>query len=192
MSTPYGIAIQPGAAGNVWVADEGANEASAVTNTGGTLAGSPFNGNAGRRTTDVEEPTGAAIDSSGNVWLANQNGTVSALTSTGGNFTGSPFTTGSTSYSDSLAIDGSNNIWVTNTTGAAIYVLNDAGGAIAPTGGYSPNGTVEPDGIAIDPSGNVWYDSLNSAALYELVGAASPTVTPLSNAVANSKLGTKP
>lgn len=194
IATPYGIAIQPGAAGSVWVANEAADDASAVTNAGTALTGSPFAGNTGRRgrDTDVEAPIGTAIDSTGNVWLANHNGTVSALTSAGGDFTGSPFTTGSTNYNDSLAIDGSNNIWVTNTLSDTVFVLNDAGATITPNAGYVTSPATEPDGIAIDPSGNVWYDSANAAVLYEVIGAASPTVTPLSAAVANSKLGTKP
>ena len=105
---------------------------------------------------------------------------------------GSPFTTGSTNYNDSLAIDGSNNIWVTNTLSDTVFVLNDAGATITPNAGYVTSPATEHDGIAIDPSGNVWYDSANAAVLYEVIGAASPTVTPLSAAVANSKLGTKP
>jgi sugar lactone lactonase YvrE len=197
IATPYGIAIQPGAAGNVWVADEGADDASAYTDADKAYNGSPFAGNArnggrGGGTTDVEDPIGAAIDASGNVWLANHNGTVSVLTNTGGDVTGSPFSTGSTNYNDSIAIDGGNNVWVTNTLGDTVYELTDAGGEITPTTGYAANPSTEPDGIAIDPSGNVWYDSFNAAVLYEVVGAASPTVTPLSYAVTNSHLGAKP
>ena len=190
--TPFGVAIQPGMAGNIWVADQGENDASAVTSTGGTVAGSPFNGDAHGRNADIEEPIGAAIDSAGNIWFANHNGSVSALTSTGGNFPGSPFSTGDTNYNDSLAIDGSNNIWVTNPLNRTVYVLNDTGDEITPAAGYVANPTTDPDGIAIDPSGNVWYDSFTAGVLYELVGAASPTVTPLSLAVSSNKLGAKP
>jgi hypothetical protein len=80
---------------------------------------------------------------------------------------------------------------VTNTNGAGgVCELTNAGAAISPTAGYT---ATDPDGIAIDISGNVWYDSTKTTGtLYELVGAATPVVTPLSYAVANSKLGTKP
>ena len=204
MTTPFGIAIQPGMAGDIWVANEGADNASAVTSTGATVANSPFKGNARGFpffSTDIEEPIGTAIDSSGNVWFANHNGSVSALTSTGGDFPGSPFSTGGTNYDDSLAIDGGNNIWVTDTLNETVYELNgigltgngaDVGAEISPAAGYLANPATETDGIAIDPSGNVWYDSFSAGVLYELVGAASPTVTPLSLAVSSNKLGQKP
>jgi sugar lactone lactonase YvrE len=192
MVSPIGLAIQPGAAGSIWVADEEENDASAVTNAGVALSGSPFSGNSSNHATDVDAPNGVAIDSTGHVWLTNGNGTVSALTSTGGDVTGSPFSTGSTNYSDGIAIDGSNNIWVTNSLSNTVFVLNDAGAEITPKTGFLSKPVTKPDGIAIDPSGNVWYDSANAGVLYELVGAASPTVTPLSYAVANSKLGAKP
>jgi hypothetical protein len=55
------------------------------------------------------------------------------------------------------------------------------------------NGLLEPYGVAIDGSGNVWVASRNtSGPLTELVGAASPVVTPLAVGVELKQLGTKP
>jgi sugar lactone lactonase YvrE len=172
--SPFGLSIQPGAAGNIWVADETQNETSVFTNTGAVYAGSPFTDGG------IYQPTGTAIDATGNVWLANHNGTVSALTSTGAAVAGSPFATGNTNYSDGIAIDGANHVWVTNSSGQTLYALTDTGAVISPSTGYLANPATQADGIAIDPSGNIWYDSYSAAVLHEIVGAAAPTVTPLS------------
>jgi secreted PhoX family phosphatase len=53
------------------------------------------------------------------------------------------------------------------------------------------------EGIAVDPSGNVWIadDTTSGTAgysVFELVGAAAPTVTPISLALKNSAVGKKP
>jgi streptogramin lyase len=186
LTSPFGLSIQPGLAGNIWVADETQNETSVFTHTGAVYPGSPFTAGG------IHQPTGTAIDATGNVWFANYNGTVSALTSTGTAVAGSPFATSNTNYSDGIAIDGASHVWVTNSFGQTLYALTDTGAVISPSTGYLANPATQADGIAIDPSGNIWYDSYSAAVLHEIVGAAAPTVTPLSYAVANSKLGTTP
>jgi streptogramin lyase len=182
---PYSLAIEPNT-GNVWVADGQYSNAD-------VLSSAPATGTV---------PTGTAIDASGNVWFANGTGinagAVTALTSAGIPLTGSPFNTGNAQPSDGVAIDGLGNVWVSNSLGGAVYELNNAGGTVSPAAGYIvSNPAIQPDGIAIDGSGNVWYNSAtlvggNSGVLYELVGAAAPVVTPLSNAVALNQLGVTP
>jgi hypothetical protein len=184
--SPFSLAIEPGTTGNIWVADETAEEASLYSNTGVAAAGSPFT------VGGIQDPTGNAIDANGNVWFANSNGTVTALTSAGVAVAGSPYSTGSTTYSDGIAVDGLNNVWVSNTMGETIYELTNAGTAITPATGYTTKPATEVDGIAIDGSGDIWYDSYNSAVLNEVVGAAAPVDTPLSNAVKTTALGTRP
>jgi hypothetical protein len=44
--------------------------------------------------------------------------------------------------------------------------------------------------MAIDGSGDVWVAGTGSVT--EIIGAATPVVTPLATAVANSKLGIRP
>lgn len=183
---PFSLVIEAGPAGNVWVADETQADASAYTNAGLVYGSSPFTAGG------IDDPTGNAVDASGNIWFGNHNGTVTAFTSAGVALTGSPFATGSTNHSDGIAIDGLGNVWVSNSSGETVYKLTNAGAEITGPTGYTAKPATEADGIAIDGSGNVWYDSYNAAVLYELVGAASPVVTPLSYAVENSELGTQP
>ena len=62
------------------------------------------------------------------------------------------------------------------------------------TVGFSHAGIATAEGIAIDPSGNVWVASQVAATggVFELVGAAAPTVTPISLALKNTKIGGRP
>ena len=188
LSAPNGVAIQSGTTGNVWVADSGEHDLTDCSQSGvGAGATCAASGNGG-----ADDPNGAAIDSAGNVWATNADGSVTAVTSAGAGLAGSSFTPGSGNYSDGVAIDGNDNVWVTNSLSDAVYVLNNSGAAITTTTGYKSTSAYEPDGISIDPSGNVWYNTVNGNVVVELVGAAAPTVTPLSYAVTNSMLGAKP
>jgi len=48
-----------------------------------------------------------------------------------------------------------------------------------------------PNGIAVDGSGNVWVANGSNNAV-ELIGAATPVVTPIAVALANNTLGARP
>jgi hypothetical protein len=63
-------------------------------------------------------------------------------------------------------------------------ILSGATGFVVPAAGY-------PVGTAIDGSGNVWA-VMYSNYVVELIGAATPVVTPLSVGVKNNTLGTRP
>lgn len=119
-----------------------------------------------------------------------------------------------------LAVDGNGRAWIVNQSANSVVEASFSGGAFTfytpgagGSGGVgfihpiSITGTANQVGIAIDPSGNVWVSSTNTAATYTnqlgttnntansttvIVGAAAPVVTPLSLAVANNALGTKP
>jgi sugar lactone lactonase YvrE len=192
LSTPNSVAIDEGPTGDIWVADSGENDASQCLQTGRNANTCTANDKGG-----ITTPNGVAIDNAENVWVTNSNGTVSALNNAGDALAGSPYALGVTSAADGIAIDGANNVWVTNSTSFGVYELTNAGGVISPAAGYKTYANQTPnnfaaDGIAIDGSGNVWYNTANKNDLVEIVGAASPAVTPLSTAVTNSTLGTNP
>ena len=186
LSSPFGLAVQAGPSGDVWVADETSAETSRFRNTDTPYALSPYNSG------QVVNPTGTAIDAGGNVWLTNGDGTVSKITPTLNGATGVNFSTGSGNYADGIAIDGAGNAWVTNSASGTVYELANDGTNLSTTTGYIALPSAEPDGIAVDGSGNVWYDSFDSDALYEIVGAAAPVVTPLAYAVEHNQLGQRP
>jgi hypothetical protein len=113
-----------------------------------------------------------------------------------------------------VAIDGAGHVWIANLgvdqapngvqnwqyLGGSISEFDSTGTAISGSNGFLPglnNGqnfpeSDKPDSIAVDGSGNVWVVNNGDGSLTELVGAATPVVTPLSVGVKNSKLGTAP
>jgi hypothetical protein len=192
LDEPTGLSIAPGAGGLIWVADtnEG-NDISRCTTT--PTAVCTVNGGVGTKNENT------AIDSSGNIWVAGDD-SVAAITKTFAALGGSPVDTGLNNINDGLAIDGNNTVWVANNGSDTVIAFSATNDGTTPVGtvvevspkqGYTSS--LSPEGIAVDPSGNVWYDTTNgNGGIVELVGAGAPTVTPLSFAVANSKLGTKP
>lgn len=187
LSVPVGVAVQPGAAGNVWVVNQSSgNVVSVFTNAGGVVAAYP--------TGDTGSYVSDAIDVSGNVWITNATSTggLTKMSSTGVLATGSPFTSSQVNHGNSVRIGGTGNVWVSNsTTGENIRVFTSTGGQVGnATGGLVSD--VVPSSLAIDGSGNVWFRSETDGFLRELVGAANPVVTPLAKATANSQLGSRP
>lgn len=201
LSTPYGIAVD--ISGNAWVANTTGSSVSEFTSSGGVHAGAPYSGGG------IGNSVGVAFDSSGNAWISNKIGSVTELNSTGTASAGSPYSGGGLSSINTagpglIAIDGAGNVWVANIDGGgnanshsgSITELSNSGTAISGSNGYtgasasSSDLIVNPVGIAVDPSGNVWASC--SGNVVELVGAATPVVTPLSAAVATSKYGTRP
>jgi hypothetical protein len=191
LSEPTGMSIAAGTNGLIWLGDTlSTSDISHCTTAGCTEVGNIV----GSKTENT------AIDSSGNIWAAGDD-TVAAIKS--GTFTslsGSPITTGLGQINDGLAIDGNNTVWVANNGSDTVLVFSatnggttevGAVGEVSPDKGYKSSTDLAPEGIAVDPSGNIWYDTTNGG-IVELVGAGAPTVTPLSSAVANSKLGAKP
>jgi len=184
------MSIAPGAGGLIWVGDTGANNQISRCNT--TVC--TVNGGIGNATENT------AIDSSGDIWVAG-NDTVTAINGTSfASLTGGTIDTRLGQINDGLAIDGNNTVWVANNGADTVLAFSATNDGTTPVGAVvkvSPNqgytSGLGPEGIAVDPSGNVWYDTTNgNGAIVELVGAAAPTVTPLSFAVANHELGTKP
>ena len=111
-------------------------------------------------------PMGIAIDSSGNVWVANDgSNNVTELNSSGA-VIGTYDLGGGFSYcSYGIAIDNSSNEWVTNDCLNNVKKLNSSGTVI---GTYSLGSNANADGIAIDKSGNIWIASYDSSTVTEL------------------------
>ncbi|HEY5056447.1 MAG TPA: hypothetical protein VII58_09815, partial [Acidobacteriaceae bacterium] len=80
-----------------------------------------------------------------------------------------------------VAIDGGNNVWITNAGNSyALSEFDSTGAAVTGSYGYQRGTLNNPSFIAIDASGDVWVPNQNSDSVTELIGAATPTVTPLS------------
>jgi hypothetical protein len=166
LNQPFGIAAGPG--GLVWTANVLGNTVTAMTST---TAGTDYGSGSTGVGASLNKPTYIAVDGAGNVWNTNNTsspGSVSELVGTG--------TTTSTPPIGTVL-----SPVVTATAGFT-------------TLGFSHAGIASAEGIAIDPSGNVWIASQVAATggVFELVGAAAPTVTPISLALKNTKIGGRP
>ncbi|HEY5055453.1 MAG TPA: hypothetical protein VII58_04790 [Acidobacteriaceae bacterium] len=200
LSSPWSIAIDH--AGNAWVVDK--NNTNTLTElTGGGATQNTYTGIGG-----ISAPLGVAIDAAGDIWVASSGslgaGNVSELSNAGSAL--SPFSgygagaaTGGIINPQSIAIDGAGNAWtgdastISGQSVSPIAEFDNSGNAISPSNGYVAPGIVDQTvAIAVDGSGNVWAADPSANYLVELVGAATPVVTPLSVATKNNTLGTRP
>ena len=172
---PANIAID--SSGNIWVTNFGkvtySNGGWSVTKGSSTTVTelSPT-GSLIKNYTVGNNPSGIAIDSSGDVWVANfYSDSVTELSSTGSVIATYPVGTGPVD----IAIDGPGYVWVVNNVSNNVTELSPTTGSVI---GTYPVGSA-PYGIAIDSSGDVWVANNGNGT----VGTASgdSNVTELSS-----------
>jgi streptogramin lyase len=135
-----------------------------------------------------------AIDSSGNLWISNVVGvakysnSVVAISSRAGY----PIPAQTEVVPYALSIDGTGNVWVAEFDGSSVAEISPSGSILSSTNGYNGGFPLQTSGIAVDGSGNVWIANRRAFGVTELIGAATPVVTPLSAGVKNNSLGTRP
>jgi hypothetical protein len=201
-SNPAGTAVD--ASGNVYVADSGNSTIRKIA-PGGAV--STFAGVAGATgTTDgagstarFNAPAGLAVDSAGNVYVADTNsntirkitpgGSVTTLAGVGGQ-TGSGDGAGGSARFNSphaVAVDGSGNVYVADFFNETIREISPSGtvstiaGSAGQTGFRDGTGVVarfnQPYGVAVDGSGNVYVaDTYNRAIRMITPGGAVTTL----------------
>jgi sugar lactone lactonase YvrE len=189
LNQPEGIAMDH--FGDAWVENVGSGTVAELNNADTAALGPPDAGGF------LTGPSGVAIDHSGDAWIANAgSSTITELSSLGSVLSGTDgygYQTGSLTQPDGIAIDGSGNVWTANLLGGSVAELSNTGSILSGANGYGYNaGSIDlPDAIAVDGSGNVWIGNL-AGGITELVGAATPVVTPLAVGVENNALGTQP
>lgn len=131
-----------------------------------------------------------AIDSLGDVWSLNSGDSLAEYSNTG-TVLSAGYTGGGLSSPAALTIDGSGQVWIANGNNS-FSVFNNVGSAISGGTGYTSSTLSGPSSIAVDISGNLWISNASGNSVTEVLGAAAPTLAPLSTGVANSDLATKP
>ena len=112
----------------------------------------------------LKSPSSLAIDSTGNVWLANSTGnTVTEFSHTGTTLSGSGFTAAFNTPS-AIAIAQDGTLWIANRGNNTISRIDGLG---APVSGspYSGGGLNLPSSIAVDAQGTVWVGNSGNSSV---------------------------
>jgi hypothetical protein len=192
MNGPIGVAVDT--SNNIWVGNS-SNSISEISSGGSPISPATTGYSGGGLGLGATGTAMVAIDASGNVWTVNYgsggpSGNLTELSSSGSAISPSSGYTGGGLTADPccLAIDGAGNVWVPNSSGATLSEFSSSGTALSPfTGFQSSDLYITVNGapaIAVDGSGNLWMTNNDLGTLVEVVGAASPVVTPI---VANLK-----
>ena len=162
-----------------------------IANGNGSVA-SLYNGGATLSPQVAGGGTGLAIDFSGNVWSINSDGLgVSKFTDTG--LLSASYSGSGIQSAQALSVDGTGRIWIANGSGSnSLSVLTNAGASGQNTVLGRAFNINNPASLSIDTAGSVWLANSGNDTVLELIGAASPVVTPTVFAVQNSTLGSQP
>ena len=108
----------------------------------------------------LNNPTGVAVDGSGNVWVANSSASTAVEYSPlGVLLSGTGYNPSSqVNFPWGIAVDSSGNAWLANTGASNTVGITSTGGLVAGTP-YTGGGLNGPYAIAIDGSGNVWLSN---------------------------------
>jgi hypothetical protein len=193
-SSPNAVAVDSG--GNVYVAVQGSSAVvEIVAGTGGAAPGAVnINSTVNTLGSGFSYPVGVAVDSSGNVYVADGNWTVKEIVAgTGG---AAPGTVNSNStvntlgsgfnYPEGIAVDLRGNVYVADRGHIAVKEIVAGTGGAAP-GTVNANSTINtlngtgvfnnPRCVAVDSGGNVYVADAGNRAVYEMVagtGTAAP------------------
>jgi uncharacterized protein (TIGR03437 family) len=213
INSPDGLALD--SAGNLYIADFSNNAVRKVTPGGmiTTVAGTGFAGYAGdggpAAQAQLNGPAGVALDSSGNLYIADSGnhvvrrisgGTITTFAGNGISATsgdGGLATAASLAVPTALATDSQGNLYIADTSANRIRLVTSGGliVSIAGTGapGYSgdngPALSAQFNGlsaISLDPSGNIYIaDSANNAIRLMQLDSPVPSAGAVTNAASS-------
>jgi len=126
------------------------------------------------------DPSGVAVDLSGNVWIADYGAPAIVELASSGNVA-HVVGLGDSAGPKGIAVDGAGDVWAGNYYGDSVAELAGSTAAIlSPANGYGHDAPLkEPYGLAIDASGNLWISNASGNTITQFVGLATPIKTPL-------------
>ena len=148
-------------------------EQPAGTQSTGPIYTSQF-GSSGSGSGQLSLPVGEALDSSGNLWVADYSNNRLDKFSAAGTFLTSYTDGGALSHPWGIAIEsGTGNLYITDQGHNRVVVLSPSGSQIRTIEGTGEHQFNLPEGITIDPNGKVWVVDYGNNRLEEF----SPTGT---------------
>jgi hypothetical protein len=123
----------------------------------------------------LNSPVAAAVDRSGNIWVANAAGnSVTEITHTGTVLSGaSGYQPTGLSTPSAIAFDGSGHAWVANAGTNTLSELS-ASGVNVGSSPFTGGGLSSPTGIAFDAFGNSWISNSGNNSVSEFSSTGSP------------------
>lgn len=187
LSLPGAVAVD--SAGNGYIVDTWNNRIGKVDTSGtiNTIAGTGFAGVLGdggpATSAQVNEPEGIALDSSGNIYIADYGNskirkidtsgtinTVAGTGSTGYSGDGGPATAASLNLPTGVAIDTAGNVYIADNQNSRIRKVNSSGDitTIISTGTSGVSTLFFPEDVAVDTAGHVYVADYNNMRILEL------------------------
>ena len=202
---PTGLAVD--SSGDLFIADFG-NQRVREVNTSGTITTVAGNGVTGYNGDNIPATTaalnfleGIALDSSGNLYIADRGNnrvrevnTSGTITTVAGNGTAGflgfniPATSAELDWPTGVALDDSGNIFIADTLNRVIEKVDTSGILRYAAGNGSP-GLSTPIALAVDSSGNLFVADMWPAALPAPNGAWRPIVDPSNTLFAGGPSG---
>ncbi|HEY5330098.1 MAG TPA: Ig-like domain repeat protein [Acidobacteriaceae bacterium] len=206
LDTPTGVAVDKN--GNIFIADSRNNRIREVS--GGTITtvagtGSPsFGGdNAAAIAAGLWLPSAVAIDTSGNLYIADTNNqrirkitgtTISTIAGNGDELyagDGGAATAASLDSPTGVAVDAGGKVYIADRHNQRVRVVDAGGnistlagsGAVTFAGGFSGDGSgataaslAKPSGVSVDAAGNVYVADTNNQRIRQIGGGAIATI----------------
>ncbi|WP_160115019.1 beta strand repeat-containing protein [Bryocella elongata] len=135
---------------------------------------------------------GLAVDSSGDLWGVLSSNIIIARTKAGVTLPVAGASLAGLYLPTALAIDGSGRVWIANGNSTLSVLNNDGSAATGQTPVASAAAISTPASLTIDSAGSVWIANQGSNTVTEVIGAATPVVAPLANAVSSATVGARP
>lgn len=206
---PTGIAVD--ASGNVYVADSGNNAIRKITMPGvvvSTLAGSGLVGAANNTvgtSASFDNPNGVAVDTVGNVYVADTyNNLIRKVTSAGavttfagtgaGGGTNGSAASATFNFPSGVAVDSSGNVYVADSNSGLIRLIS--GGQVTTFAGTLMSSLLDgpatsvsfswPVGVAVDTAGNVYVGDRNNHLIRKISAGYVTTYAGLTHYMGSS------